>query len=33
MAYRYDNGDELSILNFEHEYTHHLDARFNLRLL
>ncbi|CAH7008536.1 Microbial collagenase [Vibrio chagasii] len=30
VAYRYDNGDELSILNFEHEYTHYLDARFNL---
>lgn len=29
VAYRYDNGDELSILNLEHEYTHYLDARFN----
>jgi len=30
VAYRFDDGDELSILNFEHEYTHYLDARFNL---
>ncbi|WP_045465223.1 M9 family metallopeptidase [Vibrio hyugaensis] len=29
VAYRYANGDELSILNLEHEYTHYLDARFN----
>ncbi|KGR35101.1 collagenase [Vibrio campbellii] len=29
VAYRYNNGDELSILNLEHEYTHYLDARFN----
>ncbi|MEZ9859252.1 collagenase [Vibrio splendidus] len=29
VAYRYANGDDLSILNLEHEYTHYLDARFN----
>lgn len=29
VAYRYDNGEALSILNLEHEYTHYLDARFN----
>ncbi|MCA4024138.1 M9 family metallopeptidase [Vibrio vulnificus] len=29
VAYRYANGEELSILNLEHEYTHYLDARFN----
>ncbi|KLV03627.1 peptidase M9 [Photobacterium aquae] len=29
VAYRYANGEDLSILNLEHEYTHYLDARFN----
>lgn len=29
VAYRFANGDELSILNLEHEYVHYLDARFN----
>ncbi len=29
IAYRYANGDDLSILNLEHEYSHYLDARFN----
>ena len=29
VAYRYDNGEALSILNLEHEYVHYLDARFN----
>ncbi|MCG9681491.1 M9 family metallopeptidase [Vibrio sp. Isolate23] len=30
LAYRYDSGDELAILNLEHEYVHYLDGRFNL---
>ncbi|MBN3493751.1 M9 family metallopeptidase [Vibrio neptunius] len=30
LAYRYDAGDELAILNLEHEYIHYLDGRFNL---
>ncbi|KOO11783.1 peptidase M9, partial [Vibrio xuii] len=29
VAYRYANGEDLSILNLEHEYMHYLDARFN----
>ncbi|RTZ19767.1 M9 family metallopeptidase [Vibrio penaeicida] len=29
VAYRFANGDELSVLNLEHEYVHYLDARFN----
>lgn len=30
LAYRYDSGDDLAILNLEHEYVHYLDGRFNL---
>ncbi|WP_076589562.1 M9 family metallopeptidase [Vibrio ostreicida] len=30
IAYRFESGEALSILNLEHEYVHYLDGRFNL---